>query len=146
MRKKLSFSFILLAVILAVNTNGQNVVKVNRLNQEQTIYLTAGQVLEISLPRKATTGYTWRESNATAASTKSIAKIGDDDFISDAVSGQTIKRKTVGGSGTQIVRYVGTSQGTTVLNLELKRQWDKKSSVIDSYTITVVLKEVYRRL
>ena len=65
---------------------------------------------------------------------KSIAKIGDDDFIHDLVSGKVMK----GGSGTQIIRYVGTSQGTTTLTLELKRPWSKNNEVIDSYTITVV--------
>jgi PKD repeat protein len=115
--------------------HAQNFLKVTRTNQEQTITLSTDQVLEIQLPRRSSNGYIWVEAPApNEKSVKSIAKIGDDDFIHDLVSGKVMR----GGSGNQIMRYVGTSQGTTTLTLELKRPWSKDKEVIDSYTITVV--------
>jgi C1A family cysteine protease len=114
--------------------HAQNFVKVTRTNQEQTITLSHDQVLEIQLPRKASTGYIWVEAPAPSDKIqKTVAQIGDAEFIHDATT-----PKLKGGSGTQIMRYVGTSQGTTVLTLELKRPWSKNQEVIDSYTITVV--------
>jgi len=91
-------------------------------------------LLEIQLPRKAATGYIWCEATTSndKANQKSIVQIGDGDFVHDAVS----KKGMVGGSGNQIIRYVGTSQGTTVLTLELRRPLVKNGGVIDSYTIT----------
>ena len=115
-------------------THGQNFLKVTRTNQEQTINLTTDQVLEIQLPRKSSTGYIWCESRdyTKSAIQKSVAKIGDDDFIHDATTDQ------IGGSGTQIMRYVGTLAGTTTLTLELRRPNSTINTTIDSYTINVV--------
>jgi PKD repeat protein/predicted secreted protein len=119
----------------------QNFVKLTRANQEQTISLSSDQVLEIQLPRKASTGYIWVEAPAASEKIqKTVAPIGDGEFIHDpvTVTPSNPKGKRVGGSGTQIMRYVGTSQGTTTLTFELKRPWSKNQEVIDSYTITVI--------
>ena len=136
MKNRLLHLIAAVLVLFAFNKiQAQNFVKLTRANQEQTISLSSDQVLEIQLPRKSSTGYMWVEAPAPNDKfIKSIAKIGDDDFIHDLVSGKVMK----GGSGTQIIRYVGTSQGTTTLTLELKRPWVKNGEVIDSYTITVI--------
>ena len=124
-----------LVIVFAGSIYGQAFLKVTKTNQEQTISLSADQVLEIQLPRKAATGYTWCEASTSAdrGVQKSIAQIGESDFINDATS-----LKLRGNSGIQIIRYVGTMQGTTLLTLELRRPWEKNSPAIDSYSITVV--------
>jgi PKD repeat protein/predicted secreted protein len=134
MKNKLLSLIATSAMLFANNlVNGQNFLKVTRANQEQTISLTTDQVLEIQLPRKSSTGYIWVESTAPSDKIqKTIARIGDDDFIHDATTNQ------IGGSGTQIIRYVGTSQGATTLTLELKRPTAKINTTMDSYTITIV--------
>jgi predicted secreted protein len=127
-----------------MNANGQNFVRVNRANQEQTITLSTGQVLEIQLPRKAATGYIWCESSSvTKADERTIARIGDGDFIPDAISGTSANNRRFGQSGTQIIRYTGAAAGTTLLTLELKRPWEKNGKIIDSYTITVISEGKY---
>ena len=126
--------------MLAAKVNGQNFVQLTRSNQEQTISLSTGQVLEIQLPRKASTGYVWCEATADNAIQKTIAKIGDGDFIHDPAPAG-IKRSMIGGSGTQIIRYVGASQGTTVLTLELKKPWVKNSWVMNSPPLPLYRKE-----
>ena len=144
MKKVLTVFFSFLAVLNAAITNGQNLIQVTRANQEQIINLSADQVLEIQLPRKASTGYTWCEANTSVDKSiqKSIAQIGEADFIHDA--GTILNGKTITVSGTEVMRYVGTSQGTTVLTLELRRPWVKNKQAIDSYTITVVSAGKYR--
>jgi C1A family cysteine protease len=138
MKKVLTVFFAFFALVIDAITYGQSIVKVTRANQEQTINLSTGQVLEIQLPRKASNGYTWCEVNNTdkKSISKSIARIEDGDFIHDTST--TPNGKTISTSGTQIIRYAGIMQGTTVLTLELRRPWDKNKQVIDSYTITVM--------
>ena len=76
--------------------HAQNFVKVTRTNQEQTITLSHDQVLEIQLPRKASTGYIWVEAPAPSDKIqKTVAQIGDAEFIHDATT-----PKLKGGSGT----------------------------------------------
>ncbi|MGD0709889.1 MAG: C1 family peptidase [Bacteroidales bacterium] len=135
--------FIAAGAVLFANgkVNGQNFVKVSRSNQEQTINLSIDQVLEIQLPRKAATGYVWCEAISPKEKTtpKSIAKIYKGDFIHDPIpEGLEGNEGVVGLSGTEIIRYAGTSQGTTTLTLELKRPWEKNGEILDSYTITIV--------
>ena len=52
----------MLGVIFILNTQGQSFVKVDKSNSGQTIQISQDQVLEINLPRKSSTGYTWCES------------------------------------------------------------------------------------
>ncbi|MGD0709578.1 MAG: C1 family peptidase [Bacteroidales bacterium] len=128
-------------ILVSSNIHSQNFVQVTRTNQEQTINLSADQVLEIQLPRKASTGYIWIEAPASSDKVqKIIAQIGDGDFIHDPgpITPTNPKGMIIGGSGKQIIRYVGISQGTTTLTLELRRPWIKNGEVIDSYSITVV--------
>jgi len=143
MRKQLLLLFATGTLLLANGKiNGQDVVQVTRANQQQTINLSTGQVLEIQLPKTPSNGYTWCEvtSSNEKAVQRSISQLGDGDFIHAPIPIVSDDKSSVivGQSGTQIIRYVGTSQGTTVLTLELKRPWDKNSPAIDSYSITVV--------
>ena len=138
MRKRYSILLISFALIHLSTSKGQNIVRVTRANQEQTINLSTEQVLEVRLPRKAATGYVWCEASSANSKSNSIAQIGESDFIHDAASGISAKGKLVGQSGTQIMRFIGTSQGTTIFILELKRPWVKDGEVMDRYTIKVV--------
>jgi len=130
---------IIASLMIASITYGQNVVKVNRTNQGQTISLSSTQILEIQLPVNVSTGYNWCESNSSADKSvrQSIEQVGESDFIDNPVNING-KSRIVGQSGTQILRYDGVSRGTAVLTLDLKREWEMNSPAIDSYTITVV--------
>jgi predicted secreted protein len=92
-------------------------------------------VLEIQLPKKPSNGYIWVEAANSSLEKvqKSIAQIGDGDFIHDPALKSSNGRALLGQTGTQIIRYVGTQQGATVLTLELRRPWVKNGEVIDSY-------------
>jgi len=127
-------------VLLAVNSNGQNFVTATKSNNAQTIMLAPDQVLEVQLPRKASTGYIWCESKTAAEKTKiqSISQIGNDDFIHDPDPLKIDGKILAGQSGTQVIRYVGTSAGTTELNLELRRPWEMETPAIDNYTVTII--------
>ncbi|MGD0712143.1 MAG: C1 family peptidase, partial [Bacteroidales bacterium] len=139
MKKLLQLFIQIFALLFAYSIYGQNFVDVTRSNDGQNINLSNDQVLEIKLPRTPSNGYTWCEAKTISdqAIQKSIAQTGDGEFVPDV--SRTLNGKVmVGRPGTQIIRYVGASQGTTVLTLELRRPWIRNGEVIDSYTITVV--------
>ena len=133
---KKTILFTALGVIFALCLQGQNFIQINKSNSGQTIQLAKDQVLEVMLPKTPSNGYTWCEQSTSDINKiqRSISEIGDGDFIHPDTKGA----KMVGQSGTQIIRYVGTMQGTTVLTLELRRPWVKNGLPIDNYTITIV--------
>ena len=147
--KKLLTTFTLLSVLTGGLNKAfaQNIIKVARTNHAQTINLSNNQILELQLPRQASTGYVWCEAiNATGKTIpKTVAQIGNGDFIHDPFPTNLTNKngRMVGGSGTQIIRYAGTSQGITLLTLELRRPWLKNSEAIDSYSITIVSEGKY---
>ncbi len=132
-----------LLIFFAMQTNAQDFISATRDNSGQTITLNNNQVLEIKLPFTPSNGYTWCLVNASddKSMTNTIKEIGDRDFISNRTSSNG--KILVGQSGTQIIRYVGTSQGTTELNLELRRSWEKNQPAIDNFSITVISKGKY---
>src|SRR5271157_4656965 len=99
-----------LILFFAIHIQAQDIVSVTRDNAEQSISISNTQVLEIKLPLTPSNGYSWCLINASGdkAMPNTIEEIGDRDFIS---SRSTPNGKVlVGQSGTQIIRYIGTSQ------------------------------------
>jgi C1A family cysteine protease len=135
---KKTLLFLLVAVFFSIVVRGQNFVSVTKSNNGQTINLSADQVLEVKLPRTPSNGYVWCLSNVAGNKEiqRSITQIGDGDFISARTTANG--KVLVGQSGTQIIRYIGTLQGTTVLSMELIRPWENNSPSIDNFTITVI--------
>jgi predicted secreted protein len=126
--KKFLTAFLLSTLCFFVST-AQNTIKIDYTNSNQTISLATDQLLEIQLPKTPSNGYTWCESISNYKLNKSVAKI-DEDFI------HNYSFHKVGQSGTQVLRYVGNSQGTTIINLELKRPWN--NDIINNFSITVI--------
>jgi len=138
MKKHLFYSLAIFAVLFAFRSQGQNFVQVTKANTGQTITLSTDQVLELQLPKRPSNGYTWVETTSSLndkAIQKSIAQIGDDEWIPDEATKGT---QIVGQLGTEVLRYTGTTKGTTVISLELRRPWDKNSQVLDNFTVTIV--------
>src|ERR1051325_408084 len=143
MKKMLPCLVAVSAIGLVSAAPAENFVQVTKSNSGQTVQLASTQVLEVRLPRNPSTGYMWVETDASSKQmNRSVSKIGDDEWVSDA----TVKKngKTmVGQSGTQIIRYAGAANGTTVLSFELKRPWETNISPLDVFTITVSADEKY---
>jgi len=140
MKKSITILFAFIAILFTTGSYGQDFVKVTKSNNGQTINLASNEVLEISLPRMASTGYTWNEAKSTDGQTAqtSIVQIGDCDFIHDANAPTINGQRIAGQSGTQIIRYAGLAQGTTKLTMELRRPWEKENPAIGTFTITIV--------
>jgi len=130
----------ILAIIGFSNASAQNIIKVTRSEQEQIISLSTDQVLEVQLPQRPSNGYAWVEAASLSDKVqKTITQIGDGEFVHKPNELKSSNgRSLVGQVGTEVIKYIGASQGTTVLTLELRRPWIKNGPVIDSYSITVV--------
>lgn len=138
--KKLHLILLCAAAMLAFTSlQSQNFVKVSSINHQQTVALACGQVLEIQLPKRPSNGYTWTEAASMDKAQRTIVQVSDE-FTADpmpvSTTGKRLKR--VGQAGTQTLHYEGTSQGTTVLTLELRRPWEKDTQPLNTFTITVV--------
>ena len=134
---------LLLLILICVFTYSgifaQNMLTVTKSNEGQTINLPTDQVLEIHLPRVSSNGYIWVEKSSTDKSLapKCIAPIGTDEFVHDATVTNTSGKHMLGQSGQQIIRYSGSTQGTTVLTFELRRPLEPNSIILDTYTVTI---------
>jgi len=126
---------------------GQNFVPVTRSNSGQSIQLSKDQVLEVRLPSQPSTGYGWyvvNTSNNNELYKKEnvnngiIKQIGNREFVSDEKS-----IDIVGAPGTQVLRFVGVSKGTTDLKLVYVRPWLKDAEPLDVYKIKIVNDGVY---
>ena len=141
MKKITIYLFRLLFVLFAINSFAQTFIEVSKVNNGQTIFLNSDQILKINLPRNPSSGYVWCESTNLnlKSAPETIAKMEEDGFVYDSdVFNALDGSRIVGQAGTQVIKYVGSSTGTTILNLVLKRSWEKQNSEIDSYTITIV--------
>lgn len=130
MLKLIKTCFLLIVTILSgLSAYCQNFVGVTKINEGQTIKLSNEQVLEIKLPCNPSTGFAWYP---TLINTNVIKQTGDWDFISDQSSG------IVGKPGTEIIRFIGVSEGTSELRLEYRRPWERNKPSIDFYKLTII--------
>lgn len=128
MKKKIIFNVIL--ILLSLFIFGQDFVKVTKNNSGQSINLASNQVLEIKLPCNPSTGYGWYISDN--KSNNVVNQVGDWEFVpitNNPIAGQP---------GEQIIRFIGSSLGTSSLNLEYKRPWEKNKAASDYFSITIV--------
>jgi PKD repeat protein/predicted secreted protein len=140
MKKKiiiLKWIFALTAILIIDFANGQNFVQITKSNSGQTIVLDTNQVLEIGLPSNPSTGYGWYEASVNNKNIETIVQTGDWEFIPYSNS------EMVGQPGDQIIRFIGVSQGNTILKLEYKRPWEKNIAAVDVYTVIIVSEGKY---
>ena len=125
--KHFTLSFFLV-IIFAFSVSSQNFVRVDKNNTREKILVAQDQVLEVRLPSNPSTGYSWYLTNANGNVMK---QVGDWDFISDNPD------QPIGATGTQIIRFVGTSVGTSELQLSHIKSWEKDIAPLEVYKVNV---------
>ena len=83
MKKQLNYLFSILAMLFFFSAQGQNFMRVNKSNSGESVQVAQDQVVEIKLPQRPSTGYTWVESSASKTIQRSIMQIGDAECVSD---------------------------------------------------------------
>ena len=120
---------LIISIFFTLSLNCQNFVGITKSNDGQTIILNKEDVLEIKLPCQPSTGYGWYP---VSIEKSAIKQTGDWEFTSDQINDGI-----VGQPGTEIIRFIGVSQGTSELTLEYKRLWEKNKSADDVFKIKV---------
>lgn len=85
-----------------------------------------GDIVVISLPENATTGYTWALDNLDP----NILRFKDSTYSLSAGGG-------IGGGGIRTFTFNAINVGGVNLNLKLRREWTGDASIIDRYSATI---------
>lgn len=133
--KKNLYSFLIFCILLTVPGYGQNFIQVTQSDFQRQIFLSPDEALEIKLPSTPSSGFGWYAKNLNQ---NILKQVGDWEFISNDPT------NSIGAPGIQTTRFIGTSQGTTEIEMLYKRPWENESDAIDAYKITVVSGGAYR--
>jgi len=104
-------------------------VKLGEKDLGQTVEITVGDVLEVSLKGNPTTGYIWD----VASPDKEILKqVGETKFKPD--------RKARGSGGNMILRFEAARVGKTSLKLIYHRPFEKDKPPVKTFEVKVIVK------
>lgn len=115
-------------------THAQTIVKAEKANANQSIILAKDAVLEVRLPSTPSTGFGWYLRNEEKGI---VTRVGEEEFISDDIE------HPIGNSGIQLLKYIGVSSGSQVMEFVYKRPWEDDSDIADTYTFTAVSEGAY---
>lgn len=133
--KKTFYSFLIFSILLTMSGYGQNFIQVTQSDNQRQISISPDDALEVKLPSTPSTGFGWYAKNLNE---NILKQVGDWEFVSDDTN------NPIGTPGIQTTRFIGASQGTTVIEMLYKRPWESESEAIDAYKITIVSGGAYR--
>ena len=95
----------------------------------KTVNVNKGDSFVVSLAENPATGYRWEVSLINSQ----ITELQSSSFSRGSGS-------SLGGGGTRTFIFKAKSQGLTDLGLVLRREWEPKTSSIDSFSVTIQVK------
>jgi inhibitor of cysteine peptidase len=98
----------------------------SQANANQTVELTLGDILSITLPENPTTGYRW-----------ALQAIDDRLLELQASTYSPALTTGMGGGGQHCFTFQTKAAGMSLLELKEWRDWEGDASVIKRFTITV---------
>jgi len=108
----------------------KNTLKLTEQDAGRTVDMRVGELLEVTLRGNPTTGYMWDVQSVDP----NILKPADQlEFQADS--------KLIGSPGKLTLRFEATRAGKTPLRLIYHRPWEKNVEPIDTFEVTVVIKE-----
>jgi len=122
---------IFLAMILGLSScstfNTNKIINLTESDSGKSVILSPSNRLEVSLKGNYTTGYTWNIKTYD----KSILKLSSD---SKYIPAQT---KLVGAGGIQYYYFDVIGKGKTKIVIDYSRSWEKESSPVKSFILTL---------
>lgn len=119
-----------LAVLLLVSGGllpaRADAVQLNEDNNNQTVALDQGVVVELSLPGNPTTGYSW-----------SYAETPDQNVLVETSHFYINPSRAVGSGGDEHWVFRAAGAGTTQLNLLYSRSWEKSAPPAKTYSVAI---------
>ncbi len=98
----------------------------------QTLELSVGQELTVTLDANATTGYSWTVDQIDESV---LSQQGDPEYVVNNPD-----PNLVGGGGRAIFRFQAASPGQSELRLIYHRQWEQGVAPVQTFTATVVVR------
>jgi predicted secreted protein len=119
-----------LAVLLLVSGGSllarADAVQLNADNNNQTVSLGQGAVVELSLPGNPTTGYSW-----------SFAEAPDQSVLAETSHFYISPSQAIGSGGDEHWVFRAVGAGTTQINLAYSRPWEKDTPPVKTYAVAV---------
>jgi len=122
---------ILIIMSVAAFSAAKSPVKITEDNKDSTVEMRVGELLEVTLIGNPSTGYMWDVASVNPNILKPIEQL---EFQGDS--------KAIGAPGKLTLRFEATRPGKTPLKLIYHRPWEKNIEPIDTFEVTVVIKEV----
>lgn len=115
--------------VLAADDKDEKTVTLTEKDNDSTVKLAKGAMLEVKLPSTAGTGYTWQ-----------IVKNNPEQLVLQGRS-QIIRpdKKVVGGKQTQLFRFKAEWIGSSVLEIVYLRPFEKGKAPAKTFTVNVVI-------
>lgn len=98
-------------------------IKLNHNDNKSQIFAKDGEKISIKLNENPTTGYTW------------VIKHLDKQNLELIDSVFKIQRDEIGAAGNRVFYFYVTNSGESILELQLKNQWN--NDVIDEFTLSI---------
>ncbi|MDP3786320.1 MAG: protease inhibitor I42 family protein [Candidatus Omnitrophota bacterium] len=135
MMSRAILSFILIsaiAVSFCADAQGatKKPVKITENDKDSTVEMRVGELLEVTLIGNPSTGYMWDVASVNPNILKPIEQL---EFQGDS--------KAIGAPGKLTLRFEATRAGKTPLKLIYHRPWEKNVEPIDTFEVTVVIKD-----
>ncbi len=129
MKKKMMIVLTIIVLTLAMAACSSNAVKISADDNGQTIELTSGQKLVLSLESNPTTGFDWEVSEIDEAV---IKQSGESEFKSES--------DLLGAGGVRTFTFEAVEEGTSTLKLVYHRSWEKDIPPEQEFTVTINVK------
>ncbi len=101
-------------------------VQLNEDNNNQTVALDQGAVMELSLPGNPTTGFSW-----------SLAETPDQNVLVETSQFYINSSRTVGSGGAEHWVFRAAGAGATRLDLVYSRPWEKSTPPAKTYSVAI---------
>ncbi len=105
-------------------------VKITGQDAGATVGLRVGELLEVTLAGNPTTGYMWDVASVDPNILRPVEQL---EFQADS--------KAIGSPGKLTLRFEAARPGKTSLKLIYHRPWEKNTEPIDTFEVTIVIKE-----
>jgi len=136
MRLLLLFVTLLLVACAATKSGTpEQTVVLTKQDKDKMLNVAVGESFVITLDENPTTGYVW----AVDEQPESLV-LQSSDYVSDAPPDKPDRPMIVGAGGKRTFTFVAQKSGTTTLKLKHWRSWEGDTSIVDTFSVSVVVR------
>ena len=112
----------------AGNTLAGETMKLSESDSGKTVEIVIGDELEVILPGKPTTGYTWKVNSLDS----NVLRPGKADFFAN--------NKAIGAGGMEVIKFHAIAAGKSEVKLIFHRSFEVNVPPLKTFEVTVIIK------